>query len=170
MLGPNTDRQRYSSWQQNTSMIFAFLHSQLIKSHRFASQETQFLASGFVSQHNIFRDLWFKKQLITLKSWAICRRYLGEFQWVCLEKDIWTSASELYVWHVLWWLHKDTVNFFALLETLLLTLWLLLFMHRMKNGLAWLSVSMRLCSDCWNCAVTVRGCFLAFPSCWLLQP
>jgi hypothetical protein len=54
-------------------------------------------------------------------------------------------------------------------KMLLLTLWLLLFMQRMKNGLAWLSVSMRLCNDCWNWAETVRGCFLAFPSCWLPQ-
>lgn len=76
MLRANTDRQR----QRNTSMIFAFLLGQLIKSHQFASQETQFLTAGFVSHHNIFEDLWFKEQIITLKSWAICRRNVGEFQ------------------------------------------------------------------------------------------
>lgn len=31
----------------------------------------------------------------------------------------------------------------------------------MKNGFAWFKVSMREWSECWNCAVTVNGCFLA---------
>jgi hypothetical protein len=76
------------------------------------------LTAGFLSQHNIFRDLWFKKQIITLKSWEICKRYLGEFQGVFGERHTnfsfrvisMTSSS---ITHVLRWMHKDTVNFFA---------------------------------------------------------
>lgn len=37
--------------------------------------------------------------------------------------------------------------------------------QRMKNGFAWFRVSIKQWRLCWNCAITVIGCFLAFPIC-----
>lgn len=54
------------------------------------------------------------------------------------------------------------------------TLFALLLMHRIKKGLAWLSVIIKLWSDCWNWAETVWGCFLVFiwplPYSWWVFP